>query len=270
MSILLSLYTKDGIIYAADRNLTMSEKGEEVILESEMTKVLLWPKRKAVIGFVGQAEIPSEELLMDEWLRIFIGETRGFRSLKDVANLLCMRIQNAFVQSQYLLENQPRLIMHLGGFEEVEGFQTPMLYLITNVPGMSGSNYHPARPTFNVTEEVRSKFERRHMLDRYPDKIQSSFMEMEEHQNVMWFNNGTRLDAFNHFKGALLKALDVIRDEYRPHPSSSRTLFDWEVYAKMAVELHSSYFKHRYGRNKRYVGGGVDMCSIPWPVLANP
>ncbi len=265
MSILVSLYVKDGIVFAADKNLTLTltKKGEQssTVLEGELTKVLLWPNRKAVVGFVGLAEL--EDLKMDEWLRIFIAETRDFDVLGVVADLLRERLDSAFAR---LGAHDPsrRLLIHLGGFEVVDGVQTPMLYLVTNVPGMDEKGeYLPAQPAFNCTEEVRRKYESWPSPSKYPEEVYQRFAEMEQRDHFLWFNNGDRLRAFNTFKGALFAALSVVHDAY--DPGAARTLFYWQAYAKMAIELHALYYKHTLLPNQRVVGGGVDMRSIPWP-----
>jgi hypothetical protein len=258
MSILLSLYVKDGIVFAADKNVTLSDakSGQQTVLEGDLTKVLLWPNRKAVIGFVGLAEL--EDLSMDDWLRLFISETRDFQHLKDVADLLCERLQAKVPKSK------PHLLMHLGGFELIAGIHTPMLYLITNVIGLAPKgDYQETSPIFNVTEDLKSRFEGYKNPSKYPDEVRKRFAEMEERDHFQWFNNGTRYDAFNTFKGALFAALRAIREI--DDPKTPYTLSDWIIYAKMAVELHGSYFRNAYVPDKRVVGGGADVCYIPWP-----
>lgn len=258
MSILLSLYVKDGIVFAADKNVTLSDakSGQQVVLEGDLTKVLLWPNRKAVIGFVGLAEL--EDLSMDDWLRLFIAETRDFQHLGDVADLLGERFQAKIPKSK------PLLIVHLGGFELVDGIQTPMHYVVTNLAELApNGTYQGTRPIFDVTEQLKPYFEGYKNPSKYPDEVRKRFAEMEQRDHFQWFNNGTRYDAFNAFKGALFVALSAIRQV--DAPESPYTLSDWIIYAKMAVELHGSYFRHAYVADKRVVGGGADVCSIPWP-----
>jgi hypothetical protein len=258
MSILLSLYVKDGIVFAADKNLTLSDlkSGQQTVLEGDLTKVLLWPNRKAVIGFVGHAEL--EDLSMDDWLRLFIAETRDFQHLRDVADLLCEKFQAKVPKSR------PRLLVHLGGFELVDGIQTPMLYLITNVIDLAPKEtYQGTSSKFNVTENFKPEFEGYENPSKYPDEVRKRFAEMEERDHFQWFNNGTRYAAFNALKGGLFAALSAIRQI--DNPNSPYTLSDWIIYAKMAVELHGSYFRNAYVPDKRVVGGGAEVCYIPWP-----
>lgn len=263
MSILLSLYTKDGIVFAADKNLTWADKAQ-VVFEGHLTKVLVWLNRKAVIGFVGLAH-GLEDLQMDEWLRIFIAETREFQTLREVADILSQRLQTAYSRLR-VRSPKPPLIIHLGGFDSVGDVQTPMLYVVTNVPGLDGNGgYLPTRSKFAWNEEVRPQFENWPTPSKYPEEIRQRFREMEERDHFLWFNNGDRYPAFNIFKGALYAAFSIVRQAYGSSSKAPWTLFDWQAYAKMAVELHGLYYRHTLPPHQRVVGGGVDMCSIPWP-----
>ena len=263
MSILLSLYTKDGIVFAADRNLTLSEAGVQVVVEGYKTKVLMWPNHRAIVGFVGLAEL--EHLEMDEWLRIFIAETRNFTTLTDVANLLIQRLNEAYSRL-HVPTPKPPLIIHLGGFEAISNVQTPMLHVVTNVPGLTDEGgYQPTREQFEASEQVRPQFESWPSPNKYPKEVRQRLAEMEERDHFLWFNNGDKYAAFNVLKGALYAALAYVHHNLESSAPTTRSLFDWQAYAKIAVELHGLYYRHTLPGDQRYVGGGVDMCSIPWP-----
>jgi len=65
MSILLSGYYPEGIVFAADKNATITyvrSSGQKRHVEPTATKVLSWPYRKAVVGFVGLGTLVGLEL----------------------------------------------------------------------------------------------------------------------------------------------------------------------------------------------------------------
>jgi hypothetical protein len=85
MSILLSAYYPEGIVFVADKNATIrhrSSSGERRFVESTATKVLSWPRRRAIVGFVGLGTLAS--LPMDEWMRVFIGGTYDFNDIDPI------------------------------------------------------------------------------------------------------------------------------------------------------------------------------------------
>ena len=65
MSILLVEVVPQGLVFGADRNVTftkqrMTESGNitiEIHGQNQRSKVLRWPNRKALVGYVGAAEI---------------------------------------------------------------------------------------------------------------------------------------------------------------------------------------------------------------------
>ena len=137
MSILLSAYYPEGIVYVADKNITSiitTKKGPKKFVESTGTKVLAWPNNKAVIGFVGLADLAS--LPMEEYLRIFIAGTREFVDFDQMAHQLCDQIQIDFANDFATQEvTDKQLIFHLGGFTKKQNVYVPVLYHIFNYTG---------------------------------------------------------------------------------------------------------------------------------------
>ena len=83
MSILLSAYYPEGIVYVSDKNITVEVKttnGKKKYVEPTGTKVLSWPNNKAIIGYVGLASLAS--LPLEEYIRIFIASTRNFTDIE--------------------------------------------------------------------------------------------------------------------------------------------------------------------------------------------
>src|SRR3990170_3939125 len=97
MSILLSAYYPEGIVYVSDKNITVTvntQNGTRKFVESTGTKVLSWPNNKAIIGYVGLATLAG--ITLEEYLRIFIASTRDFTDIDRLANQLRDQIQIDF------------------------------------------------------------------------------------------------------------------------------------------------------------------------------
>jgi len=97
MSILLSGYYPEGIVFVADKNATIyygSALGNRKYVEPIVTKVLSWPRQNAVVGFVGLGSLAG--LPLDEWMRGFIASTRDFKDINRLAKKLKDTIQKDF------------------------------------------------------------------------------------------------------------------------------------------------------------------------------
>jgi hypothetical protein len=92
VSILAVRLVPDGLIFGADCNVTsrwVLEDGGVLITasgQSERPKVLNWPNREVIVGYVGAARI--EHRATDEWLYRFIGGRLDFDDLASVAGTL--------------------------------------------------------------------------------------------------------------------------------------------------------------------------------------
>src|SRR5690242_14159373 len=88
MSIFVSEVLADGIVIAADKNVTLATFDTDGNVVSEVqdlgSKILRWPKNKGLLGYVGCAAIGNQT--MHEWLYDFVGEHINFTEPADVAN----------------------------------------------------------------------------------------------------------------------------------------------------------------------------------------
>jgi len=258
MSILISLYTRAGIVYAADRNLTWGP----VVFPDDASKVLLWPYRRAILGVVGLGEL--EEIQMDEWLRIFIAETRDYETPAEIAGVLLGRVQHAFNGSSELMRKPRLLIIQIGGFEQVNGVATPVNHMIRNVESDRQGGYTQPETTFRVDDMVRHYYEGFKEPSRYPEEVRERFEVMErERGHVLHFTQGHKYGMFQHFVGGMYSALKYAKGADSASPLFS--LEDWKVFARMSVEAYGAYFTHTRPENKRFVGDVADVRAIPWP-----
>lgn len=68
MSILVVQLVPEGVLFGADRNVTTTVQQGALIAsgQAQRPKVLKWPNREIVVGYVGRAKI--RDLHTDEWL----------------------------------------------------------------------------------------------------------------------------------------------------------------------------------------------------------
>jgi len=268
MSILLSGYYPEGIVFAADKNATITyvrSSGQKRHVEPTATKVLSWPYRKAVVGFVGLGTLVGLEL--DEWMRIFIAGNRDFEDFDTLAENMLRNIQEDF-NREYTEDtdlSNAHLVVHLGGFKRRENVAVPVMYHIWNhgdIDPRTGE-YPGAQRTFKLREDVESFFKEWPNPNDYPRRVRQRLQRMVDERRYFWFNNGANLGAFNVFKAAIWHALHVVQDAgFGPKATG---LGARVAFCKMAVEVFGSYFTHHYDPEDRVVGGGVDVAFIPWP-----
>jgi hypothetical protein len=159
VSILLRTYWKDGIVFSADRNATVAfETGRGPLKDVEVgrfTKVLTWPGKRALIGFVGVGQLAG--LRIDEWMRQFIAKTRDFERIATGADELRDLIQEDRDNDYPIGANVQHkgFIVHLGGFRRHEGTLVPVNHVVTNTPGIPGLQsgvYPDATRDFSMTD----------------------------------------------------------------------------------------------------------------------
>jgi len=267
MSILLSSYYPEGIVFVADKNATITQiRSGRKHVEPTATKVLAWPFQKAVVGFVGLGRLAGN-LTMDEWMRIFVAETRDLHDIDKMAQRLRDRIQEDFDKDHPEsadIQND-HLVIHLGGFAARGNIQTPIMYHIWNHGDIDPqTGYPPAERNFKISEDVERDFKDQSKSSDYPTGVRGWLQDkINRGVGYQWYNNGAELAAFNTFKDVIWRSLTALqRAGFAP---TSSGLDQRIAFCKMAVEVFGSFFSHYYPPEERAVGGGVDAVYIPWP-----
>lgn len=266
MSILLSTYWRDGIVFSADRNATVVYKTGPVVGQyvevGSVTKVLPWPHRRALVGFIGLASLAG--LRMDEWMRQFISASRDFESIDYVAEDL-----RGLLQADFDKDHPPGsdvrhagAIVHLGGYKSQENTTVPVAYIITNIGGLLPRGVYPdATRQFTVADQLPGVMEK--WKAAYPSGVRDKIAAIEDRGDFLWWNNGYMYPAFNALKGSLWETLRVLRQEAML--PSTATMKDRVAFSEMAVRVFGLFFEHHFLPEQRAVGGGADTAWIPWP-----
>lgn len=268
MSILLSAYYSEGIVFVADKNITNTvntQNGLRRYVEPTGTKVLSWPNSKAIIGYVGLASLA--DLTLEDYLRTFIAGTRDFTDIDQLANQLREQIQVDFSEDFATKEvDDKQLIFHLGGYTKKDNVMVPVLYHIWNCGNYDSQigRYPPGERIFKLTEDIERTFNNNWPNpEDYPQKIRISLQNMVSENRYLWFNNGYNLRAFNLLKDAIWQALCYLQNT--PFALETSGINSRVAFCRMAVELFGSYFTYHNYPDERYVGGGSEAVYIPWP-----
>ena len=271
MSILLSGYYPEGIVFVADKNATIyygNAIENRKYVEPTATKVLSWPRNNAVVGFVGLGSLGG--LPLDEWMRIFIASTRDFKDINKLATRLKYTLQKDFQRDYPEGTNisDLQLVIHLGGFTMREGVYVPVMYHIWNHGGIDTKTgkYPPGERVFRVSEDIKGNFMQWPHPEDYPKMVRNRLQTMINERRYLWFNNGANIGAFNIFKEFTWQAIQVIQGA--GFLKKYRGILARVAFCKMAVEVFGAYFTHHHVPEDRVVGGGVDVAYIPWPKTA--
>jgi len=276
MSILLVEFVPQGIIFGADRNITIEGEGIPQFIEeadgkryyevihrhygqTPRPKVLRWPKRKAIIGYVGEAQI--NDMPTDEWLYDFIGCHLDFDSFESLAESLRQSVEHQ--RSIDEGDNDPSpLIIHLAGFEEREGIQVPACWVIRNDFSREPQYLEDVRKEFEAEDCLWLESHRWYVP---PQKLRSHLSDQAAKFNPFWFHQGFDLGKFNLLEDFLKAALRELYSSGLFEQKYPQTLSEWEKQVRMSILMYGSYFQAYQKPHEQYVGGGVDTITIPWP-----
>lgn len=258
MSIFVGEVHADGIVFAADKNVTLRRldgQGNVVsTVQDTGSKILRWPKLKALLGYVGCASVGGQT--MYDWLYDFMGEHIDFTEPEVVANELRDKLQIAIGGP-----DAPGSIIQFATFARREGYVVPEFWHITNIDGLTPTGeYQRPADTFNASERLLGV----HLQGQSTPANVREFLRRRSNQfTPFWFHQGLDLALFNTVSEAVRQAFAALQQAGRIN--APQTLADWERYAKMWVLIYGAYFEAFGAPGRRYVGGGADVLSIPWP-----
>lgn len=266
MSLLVIEALSEGIIFAADRNITLATIGKGTEQVERQAKVLKWPNNKAIIGYVGAANI--SEKTTEEWIKLFIEEFKEFSSFEEISEILSTRLTEIW-KSKYSNYIVPGLLIHIGGFEKRNGYVIPTIWFIRNVHDMSIFEYKNSTLEFKYSDEflnIYSKRFEKYYPGRkiYNDEIRKILKVWAKQYNRFWFHHGFDLVTFNVLQSSLESAFKLLVDNHPNHDFPSK-IGMWEKHLRFQILMYGAYFEAFYEKGKHFVGGGVDVESIPWP-----
>jgi hypothetical protein len=259
VSILVVQLTAAGLLFGADRNITWSTEqqyGQTSVIsmgQAPRPKVLRWPNRDIIVGYVGEAEAEAKPI--DEWLYSFIGRNLAPGSLNEIAQALTADLNHLM---QAAGSFQTPSLLHLGGFEYVDGQWKPRIYFIRNASGLTPEGSYVMGGQFDCSEEI---IDPRYFGAKSGDEIRAQVATQ-----LFSFRQGCDLPAFNIIDEAVRVALQGL---VQWHPAQTHTapttLDDWTNHVKFEINTYGAYFASFYPPYEQLVGGGADVVSVAWP-----
>lgn len=259
MSVLTVQLVPDGVLFAADRNITSELRLGEVTLigQSPRPKVLRWPNRELVIGYVGLARIEGKPT--DQWLYDFIGRHLT-DDLENLGEILAKEVEAALKEEREPTKDD-LLIIHLGGFAKDESGYRPVIWFVRNAASMEGEDYKDISWKFFASDEVPKYFDK-----KTGKEIRDDVKKLAEAWKPFWFHQGAGLLTFNALDNALRSLMeDVVKNHpKKPHPIPC-SLEEWEKHLKLAILGYGAYFESFHPSYLQIVGGGADTVTATWP-----
>lgn len=256
MSILVVEVLSEGLIFGADRNITHTYPNGSKAQESEQPKVLKWPNENYLFGFVGAAQISG--MPIHEWLVTLTQEFESKTSLEDIVNELKNKVQ---IQRNKDEGNNPArpLIIHIGGFEQKDGYWIPQVWYIRNVYKLGLFGYLDFRKEFDCADAFNEEFKNIH-----PSEIRKVLKVNAKQFKPFWFHQGIDLLTFNVLEESIKSSFRLLCEKHPDHDIPT-TLEEWSKHVQMQVLMYGAYYEAFHSSEQQYVGGGADVMSLPWP-----
>lgn len=264
MSILVAHIVPQGILFAADRNITttVARQGTGTVTivqgQSQRPKVLKWPNKEVIIGYVGAAAIYGEA--MDKWLyHTFIGRNLTTSGLDSLASSLTGELNRSMNSGDI----EGPLIIHLAGFELIAGEWSPRIWFIRNTTALTPTGEYVLGQAFECSEEISRP---EYFGSSSGNQIRRALEKDVNQWGYFSFRQGWDLGAFNTLDKAMHMAMRSIVENHpqhcHPFPTS---LEEWAKHVKMAVLAYGAYFEAFYEPFEQFVGGGADVVWAEWP-----
>jgi hypothetical protein len=191
---------------------------------------------------------------MYDWLYDFMGDHIGFTDPSTVAKDMRDRLQVALGPSA------PTTIIQFAAFASRDGHITPEFWHITNILSMTGAEYDPPSSTFSASERLLGVQLKGVTSPKY---IRDYLRQRADAFAPFWFHQGIDLKVFNVVSDAVRQAFLALQADR--HLNRPQSLEEWERYVRMWVLIYGAYYEAFGEPGQRYVGGGADALSIPWP-----
>jgi len=263
MSILIAYVTRDGILLGADRYITAKTNTFDGRTntpirrewQTERPKVLKWPNRNILIGYMGLAEIRG--VPTDVWLyERVIGRNLGDELLLDSI------ARNVTYELNALGEEEEVLYLYVAGFERAApGEWTPQLWHIDNTDGLTTTGAYIRYREFRFGEVLRAP--------AYLNGLTGGMAREALRVRRPIFHQGYDLGVFQTLSQPTRQAMDLIVRAHplRVHPAPEEVgdVSEWEKHLRFQINLYGAYFTSFFEPGERKVGGGADVVSAPWP-----
>lgn len=262
MTLLVTLYTSRGIVFAADSSITIEGRSgrERVPKQEKFVRTKRLGSSGGVVGYFGLARVGAEP--MDRWLRALLDGWPGSPRASDLGEHLRDEL-NANVPRVH--REQMASGFHIGTFEQRDGAAVPVFQYVWNYDELDVQTGEYSGFGDYRTEE---HFPRNHGYweDIAPGDVRSRLREWERTQRMpFWFRNGQLAFSSPVWAGLV----DVINCVVVALGSQGFALPDdlgkWEQLADALVRTNGRLFALLSTRGVPAIEGPYRKTSITWP-----
>ena len=258
MSILVVEIVSEGMIFGADRNITMNTIGGHTTQVAPQRKVMRWPNEHTLFGFVGAATINGQPI--EHWLHSIQSEFANISSLEEIAQELRTRIETQRSADEGSNPAQG-MIVHVAGFEKQDGIWLPHVWHVTNTPGIGLYGYLDFNKNYTCIEHM---YLGEPLKGIHASELQRYLGVRAKQFSPFWFHQGLDLFTFNILQSSIKSSFKLLCEQHPDHKIPN-SLEEWSKHVKMQVLMYGAYYEAFRPVEQRYVGGGADIEYLPWP-----
>jgi hypothetical protein len=259
MTLLVSVYTSRGIVFAADSQITgeaqpgMPSERREPQEKVQRAKRVGAAPEGAVVGYFGLAQVGG--VPMDGWLRERLDRFNGARTVDELAFYLCDELNGAAKGRERRVSSG----FHIGGLEERDGILIPVMQFLRNTTH------------FDLATGVHSNFVPYWTEEHFPScnlpgvppaSVRAALHDHEQRGAFpFWFRNGD-LGVAGRPWASLEHAVAALAALPSFGPISD--LKGFEQLAKTLVDTTSRLYALLYRGGAPLIGGRTLIRTIPW------
>ena len=261
MTLLVTLYTRRGIAFAADSAITLGS-GHGATRRPKQTKlhrVTQLGPNGGVVGYFGLARVSNQD--MDRWLRRTLDRWPGSVVAADLGVYLRDELNRAVPPADRTCNASG---FHIGAFEERDGVTIPVFQYVWNYDDMDlGTGAYVGFGAYRTQEHFPSNSG----FTRFaPMQIRDALRQLElAHGFPMWFRNGEVAFSARAWEGLRLAMVDITQNlrgrGFRPPDDLDR----WAALAEGIVRTNGWLFALLNTRGVPTIEGPYPKMTIAWP-----
>jgi hypothetical protein len=257
MTVISTIITKWCTVIASDSFITEDKvDGTKKLTESQKSKIARIAKFRGSASYWGLATFGSWNT--QDWLQTRCTEAHKYDSFESFARALRDALDRELSKLKFTRPLQRGIGIHLTGYEFIDGYWIPELFLCSNYKDTSYSELcclHLTRETYHTV--CKEKPDEKHKEPTYRHGVRDFLND----DGMLIFNNGDPV-MFNPTANAFLKLMTVSRERGLARTPDSldvhRALVRWPI------EIVSAAQRDFYRDNVQIVGGKIhDLVITP-------
>lgn len=262
MTLLVTLYTSRGIVFAADSSITKDPGGgrERAPKQKKFLRTTSLGISGGVVGYWGLACVGNEP--MNKWLQAALDRWPGSAKASDLGEHLREEL-NASVPNEH--KEQVPSGFHIGTFEKRDGVAVPVFQYLWNYSDHDvQSGAYSGFGDYRTEEHFPSNHD--DWKDVAPKDIRNGLREWERTQGIpFWFRNGQLLFSSRAWHGLTWAINDVIANLGSHGFRLPNDLEKWEQLADTLVRTNGRLFALLNAKGAPAIEGPYPKTSIAWP-----